>query len=67
LRGESAGLLSLSWTGLMPQLLGGNQMSLTDYYSPQLWRFKNYMDWQTDQLEMARRGVVRIGAVDEPG
>jgi hypothetical protein len=67
LRGESAGLLSLSWTGLMPQLLGGNQMSLTDYYSPQLWRFDNYMNWHADALEMARRGVVRIGAVDDQG
>jgi hypothetical protein len=67
LRGESAGLLSLSWTGLMPQLLGGNQMSLTEYYSPQLWRFDNYMNWHADALEMARRGVVRVGAVDDQG
>lgn len=67
LRGESAGLLSLSWTGLMPQLLGGNSMSLYDYYSPQLWRFEKYVDWHNDQLEIARRGVVRVGKVDDQG
>lgn len=65
--GSSATFLTLSWTSLMPQLMGGNQMPLTAYYSPQLWRFDKYMVWHADALEMARRGVVRIGAVDDRG
>jgi hypothetical protein len=65
LPGSAATFLTLSWTSLMPQLLGGNQMPLYSYYSPQLWRFENYLDWHADGLEMARRGVVRVGAVDD--
>lgn len=65
--GSAATFLTLSWTSLMPQLMGGNQMALYAYYSPQLWRFEKYMDWHADELEMARRGVVRIGAVDDRG
>jgi hypothetical protein len=65
--GSAATFLTLSWTSLMPQLMGGNQMPLYSYYSPQLWRFEKYLDWHADGLEMARRGVVRIGAVDEQG
>jgi hypothetical protein len=67
LPGSAATFLTLSWTSLMPQLLGGNQMPLSTYYSPQLWRFEKYLDWHADELELARRGVVRIGAVGDAG
>ena len=59
--------LTLSIVGLRPQLFGGVQVPLYAYYAPQLWRFDNYVNWQADQLELARRGVVRVGAVNDAG
>lgn len=50
-----------------PQLFGGIQVPLYAYYAPQLWRIDQYVKWQADALENARRGVVRVGAVDEAG
>ncbi len=59
--------LTLSIIGLRPQLFGGVQIPLYSYYAPQLWRFDKYVKWQADELELARRGVVRVGAVNDAG
>lgn len=58
---------TLSIVGLRPQLFGGVQVPLYAYYAPQLWRFDQYVKWQADELELARRGVVRVGAVNDAG
>lgn len=65
--GEGATRLKLTDRLHMAQIYGGRQMSLTAYYSPQLWQPAKYLDWHADQLELARRGVVRVGAVEESG
>ncbi|HWS28373.1 MAG TPA: hypothetical protein VN259_17565 [Xanthomonadales bacterium] len=59
--------LTLSIIGLRPQLFGGVQVPLYAFYAPQLWRFDKYVNWQADQLELARRGVVRVGAANDAG
>lgn len=65
LPGKGDSFLTLSIVGLRPALFGGVQVPLYAYYAPQLWRFDKYVDWQADQLELARRGVVRVGKVDD--
>lgn len=42
--------------------LGGPQVDMSQYYTPELWRIGRYVDWQDAQLELARRGQVEIGA-----
>lgn len=55
-RGSSSmGMLSSS---------GGRQIPLTAYYAKEFWQIEAYLDWHADQLELARRGVVRVGSVD---
>lgn len=65
--GEGATRVQLTDRLHMAQLFGGRQMSLTAYYSPQLWQPQKYIDWHADQLELARRGVVRVGQVEDSG
>ena len=44
---------------------GGRQIPMTAYYARQYWQTEAYMDWQSDQLELARRGIVRVGSVED--
>ncbi|MBK9654998.1 MAG: SEL1-like repeat protein [Rhodanobacteraceae bacterium] len=64
---KGGSFLTLSIVGVRPALFGGVQVPLYAYYAPQLWRIDQYVKWQADELEIARRGVVRVGAVDEAG
>lgn len=44
--------------------LGGPQMDMAHYYAPEFWRPQQYLSWQSEQLELARRGQVVVGEVE---
>lgn len=62
--GGRVNIRSASGASGMVGSAGGRQIPLTAYYAPQYWHTESYLDWQSDQLELARRGVVRVGSVD---
>jgi|CXWL01.1.fsa_nt_gi hypothetical protein len=49
----------------MPIGLGGNQMSFDVYYAKEFWRVEPYQQWQAEQLDFARRGIVEVGAAKD--
>ncbi len=67
LPGTGGSFLTLVHLGLRSHVMGGVNVPLHAYYAPQLWGLDKYVDWHADQLELARRGVVRVGAAEDAG
>jgi hypothetical protein len=65
--GGSVDLYARSASGMLGMVgsSGGRQIPLTAYYARQYWQTEAYLDWQSDQLELARRGIVRVGVVED--
>lgn len=65
--GGSVDIYARSASGMLGMVgaAGGRQIPMTAYYARQYWQTEAYMDWQSDQLELARRGIVRVGSVED--
>jgi hypothetical protein len=50
-----------------PHASGGNSIPMDVYYSPTFWHPDRYEQWQSNQLELTRRGLVTVGEESPAG
>lgn len=55
-------MVSFANVFVRPYASGGNSIPMDVYYSPTFWHPDQYEQWQSNQLELTRRGLVTVGA-----